>query len=333
MTALEQYVRLEAPGRWREQADRPWREVLVSFGNASLVLSDFDEAPLTHWALASLIAEQRAEGGVRYVPDASTEEVLEIDDAAMIEAIAEVTKSVRLRPSGPKRRNVTMPLFALLILGAVAAGAAYGPVALANQAFALIPPERAALVGESLSDGLKTCGYGPGRRALAQIAAKLDLDPDRIRVAEDLARPVTRLPGGHLLLSADLVAETTSASTLAGWLLTARSVGPDQTVLRELIDGKSPAATLGFLFSGKIEDADITWMRDALRSTAPPPPQPALAAALRGLAKRGIPADDFLSDLRRQYSGLTLARPEIADNAPPLLDDQSWVALQSICTA
>jgi hypothetical protein len=38
LTALERYIRLEATGLWRETPDTPPREVVVSFGKATLLL-------------------------------------------------------------------------------------------------------------------------------------------------------------------------------------------------------------------------------------------------------------------------------------------------------
>ena len=54
MTALDRYVRLEAVGLWREAPDAPPREVVVSFGKTTLLLTDLDERPLGHWALAGV---------------------------------------------------------------------------------------------------------------------------------------------------------------------------------------------------------------------------------------------------------------------------------------
>ena len=56
MTALDRYLRLEAVGLWRERADAPAREVIVSFGRSTLVLTDLEERPLGHWALAGVVA-------------------------------------------------------------------------------------------------------------------------------------------------------------------------------------------------------------------------------------------------------------------------------------
>jgi len=48
MTALEKFERLESLGLWKETETSQKKEVIVSFGNASLVLSDNLDTPLTH---------------------------------------------------------------------------------------------------------------------------------------------------------------------------------------------------------------------------------------------------------------------------------------------
>ena len=55
MTALTQYQRLESSGLWREAPDAQRREVIVTFGDASIIITDKNERPLTHWSLAALI--------------------------------------------------------------------------------------------------------------------------------------------------------------------------------------------------------------------------------------------------------------------------------------
>jgi hypothetical protein len=40
MTALKKYQKLESSGLWRDAADAQRREVVVAFGEASLILSD-----------------------------------------------------------------------------------------------------------------------------------------------------------------------------------------------------------------------------------------------------------------------------------------------------
>ena len=100
MTALDRYVRLEAVGLWRETPEADPREVVVSFGNTTLVLTDLAEHPLGHRALAGVSALGRDGGPHRLCDDRRGGETLTIRDSDMVAAIAAV---VRRRPQ-PRRR-------------------------------------------------------------------------------------------------------------------------------------------------------------------------------------------------------------------------------------
>ena len=54
MTAIKEFERLESLGLWRGLKDSQRREVVVSFGEATLVLSDINNRPITHWSLAAI---------------------------------------------------------------------------------------------------------------------------------------------------------------------------------------------------------------------------------------------------------------------------------------
>ena len=55
MTAFREYERLEATGLWRATPEAQRREVLVSVGEATLTISDFQGRALTHWSLAAIL--------------------------------------------------------------------------------------------------------------------------------------------------------------------------------------------------------------------------------------------------------------------------------------
>mgnify|MGYP005990444423 FL=1 len=48
MTALTKYDRLEATGLWRPAPDGQRREVIVSIGNATLMISDMNDQAIAH---------------------------------------------------------------------------------------------------------------------------------------------------------------------------------------------------------------------------------------------------------------------------------------------
>lgn len=334
MTALDRYIRLEATGRWRERKGTPWREVLVSFGNASLVLSDFTEAPLTHWSLAAVGVVEAGDNRALYVPGAGADEMLEISDAAMIEAIAAVSAMVRRKRAQPHRTGPRRVLVGGLAVAALVGVGVWGPDFLRARAFALIPPERAVLVGAKIETRLAAppCRLPSGQRALARMARALDLDATRFSVRTGTAPLLTRLPGGTVLVASTLPETAQSPEALAGWLLLGAALPRSETVMADWARTRSPFAALGFLLSGRIAPADIDWMAARVPGRTFVPTPEAVETARARLATAGLPEGPFLADLAARFPAVTLLRPRAADRAAaPLLGDQSWVALQEIC--
>jgi len=118
MTALKRFQRLESPGIWREHAEAQRRNVILSFGDASLVVSDTAERVLTHWSLAAL--ERLNPGGspALYAPGADSDETLEVDDALMIEALETVRMAVD--KGRPRPGRLRLAIFAAIAAGDVA---------------------------------------------------------------------------------------------------------------------------------------------------------------------------------------------------------------------
>ncbi len=99
MTALNQYQRLEAAGIWRETPQAQARDVIVSFGDATLVLTDpRSEVPLAHWSLPAVMRLNPGKNPARYAPGGvDADEELEIEDDLMIAAIAKLHRVIEAR--------------------------------------------------------------------------------------------------------------------------------------------------------------------------------------------------------------------------------------------
>ena len=80
MTALKQYDRLEATGLWRPAPQDQRREVVLTFGDATLVISDNAMRPLAHWSLAAINRSNPGERPAIFLPGPDAAETLEIDD-------------------------------------------------------------------------------------------------------------------------------------------------------------------------------------------------------------------------------------------------------------
>ena len=82
MTALNAFQRLESPGVWREGPGARLQDVVVSVGDATLILSDpRSERPLSHWSLPAVTRLNPGQRPAIFAPGPpDNDEILEIDD-------------------------------------------------------------------------------------------------------------------------------------------------------------------------------------------------------------------------------------------------------------
>ena len=321
MTALERYVRLEAIGLWREGPGARPREVIVAFGQTTLVLKDLAERPLGHWALAGIAAIGREGGATVYSMTAGGEETLAIRDRDMVAAIAAVARGDRCRPPhraaagarvggggggrGARRRR----------LARAGPGARPGRAHDAARARRRVRRPHADRAGRRPRRPLHRAG---GERALARIAARLAPErPPEVRVLDLGAAPAAALPGGALLLGRGTLAAAAAPEALAGWLAVALGREPFPALMRDA----GPAATLRYVLTGDFTDEGLA--RGAEAALAPPTPEE-IPPAMARLAAAGIDARPFAAAM-----GLTGLPPPAA--AEPLLSDRDWADLRGIC--
>ena len=132
MNPIQDFDRLEAMGLWREDGTRQRREVVVSFGKSTLVLTDINNNPLTHWSLASINHLGQSDAGTIFSVDADGDETLEIEDPTMIAAISKIRSSIDAARPRPGRlrfifRIGAIALFTLLVMRNDCAGAMKNP--------------------------------------------------------------------------------------------------------------------------------------------------------------------------------------------------------------
>lgn len=227
MTALAQYQRLEAIGLWQPAGGAPPREVVVSFGQATLVLSDpGTETPLTHWSLPAITSLAPGRHPAIYAPgppgeDGTPTETLTIDEPEMIDAIARVHHAIDAALPHPGR--LRRRLIGGIALIAVAAGIWWLPGWIIHHTIRIAPPAQRALVGEAaLADLTRitgpACRRPAGDTVLARLADRLaaatgrdgagSADRDarlRLHVLAGGIRGAVALPGGIVLIGPDLL--------------------------------------------------------------------------------------------------------------------------------
>ena len=331
MTALDRYLRLEAVGLWRERADAPAREVIVSFGRSTLVLTDLEEAPLGHWALAGVVAIGAEDGATVYAMTADGGETLAIRDREMIAAIAAVSRGEVIAPVPPERARRRLPVVPVIAVAALVGLAVAAPRAIRAVTAELVP-QQAAEIGDRMLIALierhgPPCASPDGEQALARLARRLDPErPPRLRVMDVAPAPAVRLPGGTVIVDRTALAAAAVPEEVAGWAALAEGRDP----VAALVAATGPLAALGYVFTGELGEATLA--RAAEAALAPPGPGEAPAAADR-LRAAGIDPRPFLAALARGAGQpATLPESREAPSAQPALANSDWVALRGICS-
>jgi hypothetical protein len=324
MTALDRYVRLEAVGLWRQGPDAPAREVIVTFGHATATLTDLEERPLGHWALAGMAPLAETDGATVYSMTADGAETLAIRDRDMVAAIAAVAP----RPRQPPRRRRRLPLGPALAVIALCALAFAAPRLIRAEVARMVPPEKAEELGDRMLIALietrgPPCATAAG--ALAGLATRLAPDdPPRLRVLDLGDRAAIALPGGTLALDRQRL--TQAPDEAAGWAALELERDPVATLVRNA----GLLADLRYLLHGDFGEGVLA------RAAAAPPPAPTAAesaAALSRMARGGIDPPTFAIILKAAGHAAPAARAPLPPDGlrlPPL-DDAERAALRRIC--
>lgn len=336
MTALSAYEKLECIGTWRPDRLAQRRDVAVSIGDASLIISDLKDTALAHWSLAAVHRVNPGERPALYTPGPDAAEMLELDEELIIDAIEQVRRALRRRRPQPGRLRLasflaisaTVGLFALFVL----------PEILRQHALRVVPEVTRASIGARLMRDVEMLAgrecRAPGTPAvLSRMRDRLTgLDRGRIAVLSgDLREPV-HLPGGLILINRNAVEDHDSPEVLAGQVLAeglrAREHDPLDRLLREM----GSFTTLRLLTTGDVSDETLESYAERLLAAPPAelPPERLLAT----FEAAGVAATPYALAID-ETGGSTLplieGDPFRERMAEPLMSDADWIRLQGIC--
>ncbi|MEM8790362.1 MAG: M48 family metallopeptidase [Pseudomonadota bacterium] len=311
MTALEKYARLEAQGRYFDGKSAESRQVVLSFGERTLVILSFNEEVNDHWPLASLHGEMASDREtLQLMPHPGSDERIVLKDKQMIAAIKAVCPGLlKLKRDG---RKIGKALFwGGGAIGAVAAMIFVIVPALAEQLAYIIPPEREQQMGDAVAKQVLLlfssnreeqafCSGEEGLAALAKmqdrIAGDLNLPyPLRVDVVDHQLVNAMAMPGGRIILMRGLIDEAETPEEVAG--VFAHEIGhvihrdPTVGVLRAAGTAGIFGLMLGDVFGASIVVAmteavvNASYQREA--------EQRADETAYELMTKAGLPTDDF----------------------------------------
>jgi hypothetical protein len=334
MTALQEYARLESGGLWRPAPDIARRDVVVSFGEATLVIADGAGRALSHWSLPAIERLATGPEGATYAPGPDAGETLDLSDPSMIAAIEKVRRALARGQARPHRLR-------LILTGAMAialtAGAVFWlPGALTRQALTVVPAVKQTEIGATLLGHIQAvtgpnCRGALGTEALGRLSDRLfGAGLVQIVVVPALTQGPLALPGAIIILPQPLLAEATEPAVIAGHILAAIT-GPEP--LGRMLDQLGTMTTLGLLTTGDVATDRLQgYARDILAADRiPTDPTPLIALA----AVAGVPLTPYaysLDPTGETVLALIEADGLLPDPVPEVMSDGDWVSLQGICT-
>lgn len=338
MTALKKYQRLECGGLWRETPQDQRREVLVRFGDATLVLSDPKSGTaISHWSLPAIERVNKGEDPPVFAPGTDASESLELTDPEMIAALGAVRHAVQAATARPGRlRGV---LLAGTTLAVLAICAFWLPGALVRHTASVVPPAQRADLGQRALDDLarvtgSTCNNQLGLQALASLSERVfgPVDTPILYVMpEGVERPL-HLPGDVIVLPRNMIEQANGPEAVAGAALVERLRARAQDPIIPMLEHAGLRATVQLLTTADLPDDALTGYGEALLRSAPIAlPDASVLAAFEAAQIPVTPYALAVDPSGTETAGLAAGDPYKGLAPSPLIPDESWVALQGIC--
>lgn len=334
MTALDKYVRLESDGLWRAGPDAQRRDVTVSFGDATLVISDRSGRPLSHWSLPALLRQNPQASPAIYTPDEDASETLEIADDLMVDAIEQVRAALgKTRPQPGKLRHLITAGLAVLVIGVAVF---WLPGALTRQTLAIVPQSKRVEIGATVLGHIQretgtVCRDPAGVAAAARLVTRLLGSAGtntRIVVLPGLPQGAVALPGGIIALDRGVLEQADDPAVVAGYVLAARSARFRVDPLEQILQSAGLPVTFKLLTTGDIPTEVLQAHAARVIAGETARPEPATLRSTFAAAQVPVAPYNAVAATRGH-----MIAPETATDTPlPLiLRDDDWVSLQNIC--
>lgn len=335
MTALTKYDRLEATGLWRPDSAAQKREVIVSIGNATLMISDMNDRALAHWSLAAVARNAAAAPAAIFHPDGDPGETLELPEHEheMIAAIETLRNAIAKSRPRPGRLRW---LGAVGFTAAVAAVVLFWlPGAMRDNTLRVVPQVKREALGTALMERMQRvtgplCTDAAGLRALRGLGQRLNTA--KLAVVPSLGRPTLHLPGGVIVIDRSVLEDWEEPDVAAGYILSERALQIERDPLRALLEVAGTWENVRLLTTGEISGEALDSYAEYLMKTPAAAPDTANLLAL--FEATSVPATPYAR--ARDITGETvLALIEgdpMKDRATaPLIPDSAWLRLQGLC--
>lgn len=338
MTALKRYLKLESPGLWRDAPQDQRRNVTVSFGETSLVLTDpKTDLALSHWSLPAVERRNPGETPALFAPGKDAHETLELDDPDMILALE--TVQVALATRRPRPGRLRSSILGATSIAILALAVLWLPGALIKHIAAVVPAAKRAEIGErALREVVRLtgtpCAQALGQKAMAEMSERLfgPLNTPILLAVNNGASPALHLPGDVILLSRSLFDAQNGPQAAAGAALVEQARSAARDPLIPLLEFAGLVPTLQLLTTGELPDSALAGYGEVVIKATPLPLSDEAMVAV--FAKAGVPTTPYAATLGTSdpvAQSLASKDPFKDVPLPALMPDDAWVSLQAIC--
>lgn len=335
MTALTKYDRLEATGLWRPDPDGQRREVIVSIGDATLMIADMNDQAITHWSLAAVARKDTGATQAVFHPDGDDGETLELseNENEMIEAIETLRSAIA--KSRPRPGRLRWLGVAVSVAAVAAVVLFWLPGAMRDNTLRVVPQVKREAIGVALIERMQRvtgpmCNDSAGLRALRRLGARIDTP--KLAVVPGLGRPALHLPGGVIVLDRSVFEDWEEPDVAAGYILAELALQLERDPLGDLLDVTGTWENFRLLTTGEISSDALESYAEHLMTTPTEIPDTAnLLALFEAADLRSTPYA-----LARDITGETVldlieGDPMQGRETEPLLADSTWLRLQGLC--
>ena len=335
MTALKEYDRLECTGLWRSGPADQRREVAVSFGEATLVLTDMQNRALAHWSLAAIDLQKYTSDTAILRPGSDSAESLEISDRVMLEALTKIHKAIARNRPHPGRLRLILAL--VIVISVCMISAIWGPKAVISYASTVLPKVKRVQLGDALAQRIGQlagpyCSSPEGTHTAQQLADRLNTDRTLplLVLRGQRTLPIT-LPGGKIILFENMLTASDDPAVTAGYILSALAAFDHRDPLRAYLEQAGPFTALSLVASNNLSKTQVDQLaKIALSQPLTPPPQTAL---LNLFSTSKISSSPFARvKAGTEVQGLIAQDPFLTGSPYPILADGAWLGLQAICS-
>ncbi len=334
MTALTKYQRLEASALWRATPQEQRRNVIISLGDSTLVVTDMQDRALAHWSLSALQRVNPGKFPAIFSPDEDIGETLEISDSEtdMIEAIEKLRNAIAKRRPRPGRLRLVSVLTSVTAVCALAVF--WLPTAMLEHTVKTVPDaKRHAIDSEILTQLYRLTGT-PCSETNADIALlhlQERLGQHKLIVVPDGPPRALALPGGAMVLNRALIEDFAEPSVVAGYIIAENLRAQANDPLHSLLERGGPATSFGLLTRGTLDKGVLE--DGAAHLLRAPAKDIAMDVLIAGFAEKRVSARPYAYavDITGEAT-FPLIEADTMANAPDvILTDGHWVALQGIC--